>query len=176
MQITGVNVYDFAESIAASGFPMAAQYNAENFADTTENIDHNRNAAVHFCRAFRLAGAAANSGHPNFLKGITVSMNVSGTIKWWEQAQRYHFLTIVSSQSTMHRLDRMDFDECMSEKVLPEVKDFCCKLLDRYNLREIDFDTLVDNMPLGIVLTARVTTNYLQLRTIYNQRKCHKYH
>lgn len=176
MKITAVKIYDFAESIAASGLPMAAQYEAADFTETAGNIDNNRNAAVHFCRIFRLASNPGNSGHANALKGITVAMNVSGTIKWWEQAQRYHFFTIVSSQSTMHRLIRMDFDDCMSDKVLPEVKEFCGKMVEKYNRQEIDFDTLVDNMPLGIVLTARVTTNYLQLRTMYQQRKEHKYH
>lgn len=33
---------------------------------------------------------------------------------------------------------------------------------------------LISNTPLGFNLKARITTNYLQLKTIYNQRKNHK--
>ena len=33
---------------------------------------------------------------------------------------------------------------------------------------------VISNCPLGLELTMRCTTNYLQLRTIYHQRKHHK--
>jgi hypothetical protein len=35
-------------------------------------------------------------------------------------------------------------------------------------------EELVYNCPMGLELTARVTTNYLQLRTVYRQRKNHR--
>ena len=167
MKVTNIEVYDLGQSMFASGYPMQTEIITGGDADQWE-------ATV--CRATRLAVRPANSGHANFLKGILVSMDVSGTIKWWEQAQRYHFLTIVSSQSTMHRITQMDPDKCTSDKVLGSTRRYMRQLIARHVNGDIDFDTLIDNMPLGIVLTARVTTNYLQLRTIYNQRKYHKYH
>ena len=33
---------------------------------------------------------------------------------------------------------------------------------------------LLDNVPVGFLLTARMTTNYRQLKTIYRQRKTHR--
>ena len=37
-----------------------------------------------------------------------------------------------------------------------------------------NFMTLVSNCPMGLELFMRVSTNYLQLKTIYKQRKNHK--
>ena len=177
MRIENVEIYDMCESIAASGMPMLERFDETAFAETVGRI-HGEfpSAQHHFDRARRLASAPANSGHCNYLKGIIVSANISGTIKWWEQFQRYHFVTIISSMSTMHRIDRMDMTNCMSDKVLHDTKTHCAELVKRFKNGEIDFDTLIDNMPLGIVLTARTQTNYLQLRTIWNQRKNHKDH
>ena len=39
---------------------------------------------------------------------------------------------------------------------------------------EDNFNKVIYNCPEGIELTRRVTTNYLQLKTMYNQRKHHK--
>lgn len=41
------------------------------------------------------------------------------------------------------------------------------------DLREMELKILY-SLPTGYSLTARVTTNYLQLKCIYNQRKGHK--
>ena len=177
MKIDNVKIYELAESIVASGLPMQDHYDEDTFDEHVFRVRGDFPPARNqIDRAKQLASAQANSGHCNFLKGIIVAANISGTIKWWEQFQRYHFATIISSMSTMHRITRMSMECCMSEKVLPETKTRCGELVERYGRREIDFDTLIDNMPLGIVLTARVHTNYLQLRTIWNQRKNHKYH
>ena len=180
MRIDNVEVYDLAESIVASGLPMNTDFKWTTFyedsADLYSKLDYSEVAVKHRRRAERLAQAPANSGHCNFLKGVLVTFNVTGTIKWWEQFQRYHFATIISSQSTMHKITSMDFDKCLSDKVLDSTRDNCKRLVEQYNNGAINFDTLIDNMPLGLMLTARVQTNYLQLRTIYNQRKNHKYH
>ena len=36
-----------------------------------------------------------------------------------------------------------------------------------------NFRILLDSCPLGLLMTARITTNYLQLKTMYHQRKEH---
>lgn len=41
-------------------------------------------------------------------------------------------------------------------------------------LEKIMFETIVANIPEGIMLTRHITTNYLQLKTMYAQRKHHK--
>lgn len=177
MRIDNVKIYELAESIVASGLPMQDRFDEDAFDETLSRVRGEfPSAQEQFRRAERLASAPANSGHCNYLKGVIVAANISGTIKWWEQFQRYHFATIISSMSTMHRITKMDLDCCFSEHVLKTTRDHCKWLVDMHQREQIDFDTLIDNMPLGIVLTARVQTNYLQLRTIWNQRKNHKYH
>jgi hypothetical protein len=133
--------------------------------------------SAHFKRACKLAANPAGSGHNNFLSGILVSMDVTATNVWWMQLERYHFVQIVSSQSKMHRLRQMvdgnnktDARSCFHEKTpLAAIADF---ETDAYEMD--DFETLVYSCPMGLELTARITTNYLQLKTIYNQRHNHK--
>lgn len=49
----------------------------------------------------------AHQSHDAFLKGITVMFDLHYPIAFTPELQRYHFLEIVMSQSTMHSLDKM---------------------------------------------------------------------
>lgn len=177
MKITFSRVYDLHESIAASGLPMVARYNEGVFGAIVSDMDH----GVHISsmdRAFRLASAQDGSGHKNFLSGILVSLNVTATQVWWMQFERYHFAQIVSSMSKMHRLKQildnqseMAFHE---DTNLEEIVVTLRNILDKVNYGEEPETELIYSCPMGLELTARVTTNYLQLRTIYVQRRNHK--
>lgn len=129
-------------------------------------------ALKHFDRACKLADNPSCSGHCNFLSGVLVSFDVTGTVKWWTQCQRYHFIQIVSSMSTMHRLvsmlkeDKAQFHPSVDPRIIEILKDML--------KQERPFEELVYSCPMGIELTARVSTNYLQLKTIYRQRKDHR--
>lgn len=175
MKISNVKIYDFEESIVASGLPMMAEYseqwivneiiNFRNCEDITEN--------PHFKRACKLAANPPGSGHNNFLSGVLVSMDVTATVKWWEQFQRYHFKQIVSSMSTMHRLRQM-----MQEGKIRFNKNTAPAVIEQFRIMvhdaSITDEKLAYSCPMGLELTARITTNYLQLKTIYNQRKNHR--
>jgi hypothetical protein len=128
---------------------------------------------------------APGTGHANFLHGIIVNFELFAPLYMWKEIQRYHFLEFVSSQSTMHRLTKFDIkSQCVSdtdEVILNRYQE----LLDNYNnyIAQENYDkkqskkmwrTLVASLPSGFVLGATMTTNYDQLRTIYNQRKGHK--
>lgn len=166
MQITNHKVYGIEDALKASGLPMITHY------DATEYNTH-IGTAKHLGRASRLASNPTGSGHCTFLSGIVVQMYVSATVKWWEQWQRYHFQQIVSSMSTMHRLRRMmsegttHFNECTSPAVIQA-------FLALLNDETVTDETLAYSCPMGLELTAFVTTNYLQLKTMYGQRKHHK--
>ena len=178
MEITNCKVYDLEESIVASGLPMIAEYDETEcgkavrelfLCHLTGDIQDN----PHFKRAVKLADTPQGSGHSNFLSGIVVSMNVTATVKWWEQFQRYHFKQIVSSMSTMHRLRKMAVDGTIQFNPLTSpdmVKAFIRLAKDK----SVTDEELAYACPMGLMLTARVTTNYLQLRTQYRQRKNHK--
>lgn len=171
MKIDNVKVYDLEESIIASGLPMLAEYDEKKFKEEVASLA-SRNDIIdnpHYKRACKLAANPAGSGHNNFLSGIVVSMNVTATNVWWMQLERYHFVQIVSSQSKMHRLRQMAASgnkDIYHDKVHPD-----------YHLdtdETFDDEYLVYNCPMGLELTARITTNYLQLKTIWNQRYEHK--
>jgi hypothetical protein len=165
-------VYGLKESIVASGLPMRDQYDESVFESQLLGMDCDMGDR-HFDRACLLADNPTISGHLTYLSGITVQMNITATVKWWEQWQRYHFQQIVSSMSTMHRLRRMmkentiRFNENTSPKVI-------ATFMEMLNDESVTDEQLAYSCPMGIELTARVSTNYLQLKTMYEQRKHHK--
>lgn len=136
----------------------------------------------------KLARSPIGSGHDNFLNGVIVQFDVTFSNKVWVEAERYHFLDFVSSQSTMHRITKFDLDQAyisytdqriiaiMKEKVkayndLQEQAKTDASL--RPQLEQKYLEILYSN-PAGFRLTARMTTNYRQLKTIYRQRKDHR--
>lgn len=186
MEVTNTNVYNLAEALVASGLPMNADFNAENF---HENVNRLYEANVMFDeeynghpthlseikRAIRLVNAGDdNSGHKNFLTGILVSFNVTASNVWWMQFERYHFIQIVSSQSKMHKLKQLAFNDnatrLLDDDTVQRIKDD----IELYEDGVINEENLIYSCPMGLQLTAHCTTNYMQLRTIYKQRKSHK--
>jgi hypothetical protein len=103
-------------------------------------------------------------------------MNVTATNVWWMQMERYHFVQIVSSQSKMHRLKEMLKNEQKSSGHFhPATSMYVAgDYIVNASKDEISGEELVYSCPMGLELTARITTNYLQLKTIYNQRHNHK--
>ena len=69
----------------------------------------------------------------------------------------------------------MDFDEVFNEYVSQQTKEHMKELQEAYNESPTKENKLrlLYNAPSGLELTARVTTNYRQLKTIYHQRKNH---
>lgn len=124
----------------------------------------------------KLGMTAPGTGHCNFLKGIIVQMDVTFTVKVWTEAERYHWFDIVSSQSTMHKISQMDFRKSCIEYTDSRIIDIMTELRDIYNdtKDKTDYLRLLYSCPTGLKLTAGVTTNYLQLKTIYQQRKNHR--
>ena len=181
MKIENVRIYDLEESIVASGFPMLPYVDAVKFEDDVKTL---RSWTVdgsnpHYQRALRLASAPDGSGHRNFLSGIIVSFNVTGTNAWWMQFERYHFAQIVSSMSKMHRLKKMvesKFAQPFDPKSMIKADTWLLlyELMQDVEAKKEPEEKLIYECPMGLELTARITTNYLQLRTIYVQRKNHK--
>lgn len=155
-------VYGFSESVKASKYPMAVDIDKCS-ADITD-------------RTIFLAQCPTGTGHDQFLTGIVVQFDLTLSIKCWVEAQRYHFLDFVSSQSTMHRATKFDIDKQCNEYVSPKIMQFCKELVAQYNENPTDYNYLLVlyNLPTGFQLTARMTTNYRQLKTIYQQRKNHR--
>ena len=168
----------------ASVYPMLAKTPSERvFFDDASVLyalgvlkDDSLKETKDFKRINKLSNTPLGSGHANALKGIIVQFDVDFTIKVWTEAERYHFFDFVSSCSTMHRLKSMDLDNGYCEHVDKRVVEIMKELQKEYNenpTQENMYKMLYTN-PCGLKLTARMTTNYLQLKTIYWQRKNHK--
>lgn len=160
--IKNVEVYGLEESIKASKYPMATD---------TEQCTPEITKTVR-----KLASCETGTGHDNFLNGIVVQFDLTFSIKAWTEAERYHFLDFVSSQSTMHRIAQFDIEEQCNEYVHFGVVSIVKGLLDCYkeNPTPENYLRLLYNVPVGFKLTARMTTNYRQLKTIYQQRRTHR--
>lgn len=184
MEVKNVAVYGMYESMIASGYPMLAKTPTERRFSEDASVfyalgvlkDDDLKETKDFKRITKLANAPLGSGHANALKGIIVQFDVDFTIKVWTEAERYHFFDFVSSCSTMHRLKSMDLDKGYCEHVDKRVVEIMKELQKEYNenpTQENMYKMLYTN-PCGLKLTARMTTNYLQLKTIYHQRKNHR--
>lgn len=160
--VSNVHVYGLDESIRASKYPMA--------------VDPDLCDATVTDRVRVLGNAAPGTGHDQFLSGIIVQFDLTFSIKAWVEAERYHFLDFVSSQSTMHRIAHLDPDRQCNEYVSNVTLDQLRMLIDEYNTDPSaeTYLRLLYNVPVGFRLTARMTTNYRQLKTIYYQRREHR--
>ena len=166
--IENVKVYGLEESIRRAKFPMAVDADALNF-DLTKGIK-------------ALAQSNSGEGHDQWLTGVIVQFDLTCSVKMWTEFQRYHFADFVSSQSTMHRIARFDLDNQYDSHVDPRIIQIIKEKVEEYNqllqnessgASEKYLEILYSN-PCGFKLTAGITTNYRQLKTMYKQRKNHR--
>jgi hypothetical protein len=162
MKITNVKVYDLEESVKASKYPMAINTESCN-SDITNTVKS-------------LAQSKKGEGHDQYLTGIRVAFDLTFSNKAWVELERYRFVEFVSSQSTMHRISKMDIrgqvNEYVTENTIQEVerlKEIYLQTQDKE-----DYLRLLYNIPSGFELTARMTTNYRCLLNIYIQRHNHR--
>lgn len=169
VKISNINVYDLKECILACRNAMRTELLKPE--EKTED-EYNKSLA----RAIKLAACPSNSGHPNFLTGIRVSFDIIYPNYISPELQRYHWIDIVTSSSKMHRLSEMVVKESFNEYVLPEAIELVKRLAAEFNLNPTYENRirLLSNCPQGIELFMRVSTNYMQLRNVYHQRKDHR--
>lgn len=166
--IKNVEVYGLENSIKASKYPMAI-----DVSKCTDEITE---------RTISLGSVQTGTGHDNFLKGIIVQFDWTFTPKCSVEVERYHFIDFVSSQSTMHRITKFDLDKAYINYTDKRCINVIKELVEEYNnlentttdyAKELYLRILYSN-PCGMFLTARMTTNYQQLKTIYQQRRYHR--
>ena len=184
IKVDNVRIYGIEESIIASGYPMQTE---------TFNMNEINLKDKDLKRAMHLGNAVAGSGHDCFTKGITVQFDLQVPEYIWRQLDRYNFIDYVSSQSKMHRILKIDLDKACNKYVTETSINLLNYLIEEYNKinndtdfevklrngevvtsKEDVFNMIIANTPSGLMLTARMTTNYLQLKSIVNQRSNHK--
>ena len=183
MVISNINVYGIENAVRGSKFPMSTDIESLN-SDIVK-------------RTKKLGQSPIGAGHDNYLNGIIVQFDLTFTVKAFVEAERYHFLDFISSQSTMHRITQFDLDNAYIEYVDPRIIAIMKEKVEEYNRIEFEWKTglipqsveiqqehaeemkrryleILYSNPCGFRLTAAMTTNYRQLKTIYYQRKSHK--
>jgi hypothetical protein len=162
MVVDNVEVYGLKQSIKRAKYPKSVDINVLND-ELTNGIK-------------ALGNSKKGEGHDNFLNGIIVQFDLTFTIKAWTEEERYHFIDFISSQSTMHRIAKFDIEKQVIHYVTQNTINEVNRLKNIYNENPTDenYLTLLYNVPVGFKLTAGMTTNYRQLKTIYHQRKTHR--
>jgi hypothetical protein len=76
----------------------------------------------------------------------------------------------------MHRITKFNLDEAYNEYVDERIIQIMKELVNHYNKTKLpeDYLRVLYSNPCGFELTAGMTTNYRQLKTIYAQRKGHR--
>lgn len=186
IEIKDIQVYGLENAIRKSGLPKIADPNTDLSGEATEK-DLKRGATLGSCKPA--------SGHDCYLKGINVQFDVLMSQAMAQQAKRYHWFDYVSSMSTMHCILTMNIAEMCNNYVSADTINMLEKMVACYNegtlseyveiehyynigmpldSKEALFQAIVYNIPSGFRLRAAISTNYLQLKNIYNQRKNHK--
>jgi hypothetical protein len=145
-------------------------------------------------RADKLGSVQVGSGHDSFLNGITVIADFTAPLYWWKQAQRYHWFEFVSSQSTMHCVAKFKLVDRCTKDVDQRILDIIQSMIDDYNAQEVAIKSqtngtlslealkikhkelwykIIASLPCGFCLSATMTTNYRQIKTMCLQRKYH---
>lgn len=182
LEIKNTEVFGLERALAAAGNPMTIG----EICTTTPAKEND------FNRGINLASAKAGSGHDNFLSGIVVQFDIKYPQYWTPEFQRYHFIQIISSQSKMHRLVTAAssgefasmFNKYVDKDIIKQVQSYIEGYNELANVKSNElviyekryhyFMKALSNLPMGYEMWMTITTNYLQLKTIYNQRKGHK--
>ena len=178
--VSNVEVYGLHNAIKGSKYPMSV--------DVSKVTDEPTNTIK------KLWSSGKAEGHDQSLTGAIVQFDLTFTVKAWTEAERYHFLDFISSQSTMHRITKFDVDKQYIQYVDDRIINIMKEKIEGYNsllefsktiededtkktvqnrLKEKYLEILYSN-PCGFKLTAKMTTNYRQLKTIFAQRSTHK--
>lgn len=197
VEIKNVKVYELKECIHACRNAKRLSYEELKYSFREPVISEED-----IVRAIKLSKSPVNSGHANFLKGIRVSFDIIYPNYFSPELQRYNFLDIITSSSKMHTLLNLDLNKSCNKYVgqrqIKEIENY----INNYNniennnenvkgyiinLRDDSFVAnskkealyytwmqILSNCPMGLELFMRVSTNYMQLRNIYHQRKAHK--
>lgn len=163
MKVSNGNVYNLENAIRASKYPMSSDVDKLN-SDITDTVK-------------KLGSQSRGSAHDNFLHGILVSFDLTCSNKMWVEFERYHFMDIVSGQSTMHRIARLlEGDAPFNDYVDPVIKHRVFEMAKEYNNDQTseNYLKLLYSIPSGLELTDHIVTNYGQLKTMWYQRHNHR--
>ena len=162
-----------------------------NWQDVVSNVNIYGLEEASEGKSYPMVDAAGTPGEESLLNGIVVQFDLTFTNKAWVEAEHFHFLNFVSTQSAISRITGPDLDQSYIDYVDERIIAIMMEKASEYNalqedikrLKEIGNDTttledvanhkyleILYSNPSGFKLTARMTTNYRELRTIYFNR------
>ena len=137
----------------------------------------------------------AGSEHGKWLRMIQVWVNITAPRYWWSEFDTYKVGTTANSQSTMHKLKDVNFNDKSIVDfpwgVDQEADTFMCNILQGLSLLQSRMNkykkdeskqqyvesyhrVLKSLLPEGFYQTRTVNLNYAVLRNMYRQRKNHR--
>ena len=190
MKITGINVYNMYPAILG----IRNSFKSVDKSDTLSLLPYQLRGGISVYNGCELArkdttliGKLLKNpneyGHQErkFLRQILVSMDITGSIKFWSQMDTFKVGTVRNSESTMHRitsrpLNSSDFEVEINKDHITWLN----TMIDKYNSetssdkKRFIFNSIDANLPGGYLLKSQWTGNYENLRNIYHGRKHHK--
>lgn len=183
VKLRNTTIHGLIESIIASGYPLKSKpYSESEYRDLIMVMKHPSEKLEdfdHYKRAQKLG--RLSGGHNNYLKGIIVQADLTYPQYFTPQLQRYNWIDIVSSHSKMHTLTKtpniaVNCNKYVWATTILNIN----RIILIYNTSKSEvnkyrmFMEIISNLPMGYELTMRISTNYLQLVNIWNQRHKHK--
>lgn len=132
--------------------------------------------------------AKAGPSHRKFLRQIPVSVDITTSLEQWKQIDTYKVGTTANSTSTMHTIHKKPIElsmfdtESMSSQgiyflekvIIPELNEIRLEYLASHEKdKELWYD-LIGLLPESWMQTRMWTANYEVIKTICDQRKCHR--
>ena len=195
VEVRNVEVYGLDRALNAKG-------NSFNVGDIDTTVAFDKSDENKQWKVAKILGGNKDphQSHDAFLKGILVSFDLKYSQAFTPELQRYHFLEIVMSQSTMHSLKKFmengldpyspyvtqesksqvrrlyeAFDRTQNELKAADVPGADVSLVQKKRRETSEaFMRLRHNIPGGFEMWETITTNYLQLKTICIQRTNHR--
>jgi len=187
LEIKNTEVFGLERSMLASGNPMSIGEINTTLAKC-ESVSTKR---IDTCK--KLGSVELGSGHDHYLLGIHVQFDIKYPQYFTIEAERYHNFEIISSQSKMHKLTMMgrdnNFSGMFNKYVDKKIIDLVRAKIEVYNMisdlvqRNIDgyeetkyrlFMNVISNLPMGFEMWMTCDLTFLQIKTIYFQRRNHK--
>ena len=170
-------MYGLEKTAITSGFPR-------RIGEPIDFVNDGVLSGTDYMRLKSLGKVQIGTGHDNALKGIIVQFDICFPQYLTPQLQRYHWFEIVSSQSKMHMLTanatkdtfNNDFNKYVDPSLITIIKTYA----ENYRNATTGEDSYywfmktLSNLPMGYEMWMGITTNYLQLKTMYYQRRGHK--
>ena len=171
------------KNIEIFGFNRAISSIKHSYKLGSEPSEYQENTEKDYELAYKLGVKPSGLGHDGFLKGIRVMFDLRCSQYLDHELQRYNFIDIVMSQSIQHHIpsliqeaknltlkefSELYFDKRVKAEVIQNFKSSLSSFSDFYSIDEVR-----SCIPESFQLWKTISTNYLQLKTIYFQRREH---